>query len=162
MSALAASWLWAVFTIIAAAAQTIRNAAQLGLTRSLGTAGATHVRFLFGFPFALVFFAGVVMWLGPPLAWPPPVYWPWVAVGAGAQIAATALMLAAMGDRSFVVVYAYIKTEPVQAALFGLLFLGDIVTPQMGAAILIATAGVVGMALDQVLARLTRLVTFPE
>jgi drug/metabolite transporter (DMT)-like permease len=56
-------------------------------------------------------------------------------------------MLAAMGDRSFVVVYAYIKTEPVQAALFGLLFLGDIVTPQMGAAILIATAGVVGMAL---------------
>ena len=34
MSALAASWLWAVFTIIAAAAQTIRNAAQLGLTRS--------------------------------------------------------------------------------------------------------------------------------
>ena len=64
MSALAASWLWAVFTIIAAAAQTIRNAAQLGLTRSLGTAGATHVRFLFGFPFALVFFAGVVMSLG--------------------------------------------------------------------------------------------------
>ena len=147
MSALAASWLWAVFTIIAAAAQTIRNAAQLGLTRSLGTAGATHVRFLFGFPFALVFFAGVVMWLGQPLAWPSLVYWPWVAAGAGAQIAATALMLAAMGDRSFVVVYAYIKTEPVQAALFGLLFLGDIVTPQMGAAILIATAGVVGMAL---------------
>src|SRR5262249_31518441 len=56
-------------------------------------------------------------------------------------------MLAAMNDRSFVVVYAYIKTEPVQAALFGLLFLGDTVTLAMAAAILIATVGVVVMAL---------------
>ena len=48
-----------------------------------------------------------------------------------------------MNDRSFVVVYAYIKTEPVQAALFGLLFLGDVVTPAAAAAILIATTGVV-------------------
>jgi drug/metabolite transporter (DMT)-like permease len=56
-------------------------------------------------------------------------------------------MLAAMNDRSFVVVYAYIKTEPVQAALFGLVFLGDAVTPALAAAILIATAGVVLMAL---------------
>jgi drug/metabolite transporter (DMT)-like permease len=46
-----------------------------------------------------------------------------------------------------VVVYAYIKTEPVQAALFGLVFLGDVVTPAMAAAILIATSGVVIMAL---------------
>ena len=56
-------------------------------------------------------------------------------------------MLAAMSDRSFVVVYAYIKTEPVQAALFGLVFLGDVVTPWTAAAILIATTGVVAMAL---------------
>jgi len=70
-----------------------------------------------------------------------------VIVGALAQVAATALMLAAMNDRSFVVVYAYIKTEPVQVALFGLVFLGDVVTPGMAAAILIATAGVVIMAL---------------
>jgi drug/metabolite transporter (DMT)-like permease len=67
--------------------------------------------------------------------------------GALAQIAATALMLAAMNDRSFVVVYAYIKTEPVQLVLFGLVFLGDAVTPAMAAAILIATTGVVVMAL---------------
>jgi drug/metabolite transporter (DMT)-like permease len=70
-----------------------------------------------------------------------------VLAGALAQIAATALMLAAMNDRSFVVVYAYIKTEPVQAALFGLVFLGDTVTLPMAGAILIATIGVVVMAL---------------
>jgi drug/metabolite transporter (DMT)-like permease len=141
------SWFWALFTIIAAAAQTVRNATQRGLTASLGTVGATHVRFLFGFPFALVFLIAVMIALDQTLPRPPLVYWPWVIAGALAQIGATALMLAAMNERSFVVVYAYIKTEPVQAALFGLLFLGDIVTPGTAAAILIATAGVVSMAL---------------
>jgi drug/metabolite transporter (DMT)-like permease len=142
-----ASWLWAVFTMIAAAAQTARNATQRELTSQLGTAGATHVRFLFGFPFALVFLAAVMIALGqaPPL--PPPAFWPWVIDGAIAQIAATALMLAAMSERSFVVVYAYIKTEPVQAALFGMIFIGDVVTLPMAAAILIATTGVIVMAL---------------
>src|SRR5229473_3203369 len=141
------SWLWAFFTIIAAAAQTVRNATQRGLTASLGTVGATHVRFLFGFPFALPIFTAVMIALDQTLPRPPLVYWPWVIDGALAQIAATALMLAAMNERSFVVVYAYIKTEPVQAALFGLLFLGDAVSPGTAAAILIATVGVVTMAL---------------
>jgi len=142
-----ASWLWAAFTLVAAAAQTVRNAAQRELTTELGTVGATHVRFLFGFPFALVFLAVVMIALDQGLPRPPLTYWPWVIAGALTQIAATALMLAAMNDRSFVVVYAYIKTEPVQAALFGLIFLGDAVTPGVAAAILVATSGVVLMAL---------------
>jgi drug/metabolite transporter (DMT)-like permease len=138
---------WAIFTIVAAAAQTVRNATQRGLTASLGTAGATHVRFLFGFPFALFFLAVVMIVLGYGLPWPPVLYWPWVMIGALTQIAATALMLAAMNQRSFVVIYAYIKTEPVQVAVFGLVFLGDAVSAAMAAAILIATTGVVIMAL---------------
>jgi drug/metabolite transporter (DMT)-like permease len=52
-----------------------------------------------------------------------------------------------MGQRSFVVAYAYIKTEPISVALFGLVFLGDTITPLTAAAILIATAGVVVMSL---------------
>jgi drug/metabolite transporter (DMT)-like permease len=142
-----ASWLWALFTVIAAASQTVRNATQRELTTTLGTAGATHVRFLFGLPFAALFLVAVVIASGQALPRPPISFWPWVLDGALAQIAATALMLAAMSDRSFVVVYAYIKTEPVQAALFGLAFLGDTVTLPMAAAILIATFGVVVMAL---------------
>jgi drug/metabolite transporter (DMT)-like permease len=141
------SWLWAVFTLIAAAAQTVRNATQRELTASLGTAGATHVRFLFGLPFALVFLAVVLIASGVALPYPSAIYWPWVLQGAVAQIAATALMLAAMSDRSFVVVYAYIKTEPVQVALFGLILLGDAITLPVAVAILIATTGVMMMAL---------------
>src|SRR5258707_12768472 len=141
------SWLWALFTIIAAFSQTVRNAAQRQLTATLGTVGATHVRFLFGFPFALVFLASVLIGSGASLPHPGLSYWAWVADGALAQVAATALMLAAMNERSFVVTIAYIKTEPVQVALFGLVLLGDAVTPWLAVAILIATAGVVVMSL---------------
>ncbi len=139
--------LWAVFTIIAAAAQTARNAMQRELTATLGTVGATHVRFLFGFPFALVFLAGVLLVTGDSLPQPGLWYWPWILDGLLAQIAATALMLAAMNDRSFVITIAYIKTEPVQVALFGFVLLGDKVTPLLALAIVVATAGVVVMSL---------------
>jgi len=140
------SWLWAVFTVIAAIAQTVRNAMQRELTTSLGTVGATHVRFLFGFPFVLVFLAGVLIATGMPLPRPGLSFWPWVIDGAVTQVAATALMLAAMSERSFVVAIAYLKTEPIQVAVFGLIFLGDIGTWPMMTAIIIATAGVVAMS----------------
>jgi drug/metabolite transporter (DMT)-like permease len=139
--------LWAVFTLIAAAAQTARNAMQRELTATLGTVGATHVRFLFGFPFALVFLAAVMAVAGYHVPNPPAVFWPWIVAGALTQIIATATMLSVMGERSFVVAYAYIKTEPVQVALFGLIFLGDRVSGLAAAAILIATAGVIVISL---------------
>src|SRR4029077_17329590 len=141
------SWLWGAFTLIAAAAQTVRNATQRELTGRLGTVGATHVRFLFGLSLPFRFLFGVIVVGGAGLPRPGLVFWPWVLAGALLQIAATALMLAAMGERSFVVAIAYIKTEPVQVALFGLVFLGDHVTPLMACAILIATCGVVVMSL---------------
>ncbi len=143
---IAAGWLWMVFTLLAAASQTARNAMQRELTATLGTVGATQVRFLFGFPFALASLAAVLIATGYPLPVPMLIYIPWVILGAGAQILATALMLMAMNDRSFVVTIAYIKTEAIQAALFGLLFLGDPLTLPIFVAIVIATAGVVLMS----------------
>jgi drug/metabolite transporter (DMT)-like permease len=140
-------WLWAVFTVIAAFFQTLRNAMQRELTRALGTVGATHVRFLFGFPFALIFLIGLVLGTDVPLPRPGWTFWPWVIDGAFAQVAATALMLIAMGERSFVVTIAYLKTEAIQAAIFGLIFLGDPVTFPMAIAILTATAGVLIMSI---------------
>jgi drug/metabolite transporter (DMT)-like permease len=139
-------WLWAIFTLVAAFFQTLRNAMQRELTASLGTVGATHVRFLFGFPFALIFLIGLVLGTDVPLPRPGLTFWPWVIDGAFAQVAATALMLVAMGERSFVVTIAYIKTEPIQVAIFGLIFLGDAVTWPMMTAIVVATAGVIVMS----------------
>jgi drug/metabolite transporter (DMT)-like permease len=135
-------WLWAVFTVIAAAGQVLRNAQQKELTVSLGTVGATHVRFLFGLPFGVLFLVIVLTATRLPVPELNPTALAWTVTAALAQIGATALLLAAMRDRSFVVVTAYAKTEAMQVAVFGLLFLGDHVTLSLAAAIIIATAGV--------------------
>jgi drug/metabolite transporter (DMT)-like permease len=135
-------WLWAVFTVIASAGQVLRNAQQKELTVTLGTVGATHVRFLFGLPFGVLFLLIVLAATGLPLPDLNPRMLTWTVTAALAQIGATALLLAAMRDRSFVVITAYAKTEAMQVAIFGLLFLGDRVTLSLAAAILVATIGV--------------------
>jgi drug/metabolite transporter (DMT)-like permease len=134
--------LWAIFTVAAAAGQVLRNAQQKELTAELGTVGATHVRFLFGLPFGLLFLLLVLAGTGLPLPRLNGAMLTWTVVAALAQIGATALLLAAMRDRSFVVITAYAKTEAMQVAVFGLIFLGDRVTPGLAAAIAIATVGV--------------------
>jgi drug/metabolite transporter (DMT)-like permease len=70
----------------------------------------------------------------------------WTAFGAVSQVIATAMMLAAMRTKSFVVAVAYTKTEAAQIALFGLVVLNDPPTVALIAAIVLATAGVVLMA----------------
>ena len=139
--------LWIPFTLTAALAQVLRNAMQRQLTGPLGTWGATNIRFLFGFPFSLLFLAAVLLVTGDRLPWPNVMFWPWLLLGALCQIAGTGLMLVAMNERSFVVTVAYIKTEAIQTAIFGFVFLGDHLTPMKVVAILIATVGVVITAL---------------
>src|ERR1700745_2312524 len=98
--------LWAVYTVVAAAGQTARNAMQRELTTSLGAVGATHVRFLFGFPFALLFLTRAVFFNQAALPRPAPLFWLWIVSGALTQIVGTALMLMTMTERSFVVTVA--------------------------------------------------------
>jgi drug/metabolite transporter (DMT)-like permease len=139
-------WLWVPVTIVAAALQVGRNAIQRGLTEELGTLGATQVRFLFGLPFACVFF--LLAWWLTKAPWPTLTleFLLFTLVGASAQITATALMLAAMRLRDFVVVTVWIKTEPLQIALFGVLVLSDPLGLGTGLSIGVATLGVLWMA----------------
>ncbi|HEY2008595.1 MAG TPA: EamA family transporter [Rhizomicrobium sp.] len=136
------NFLWVIFTLLGAAGQTARNAMQRELTPKLGALGATLVRFLFGFPFALIFLAIVLATSH--AAWPAVNgdFALWTLLGAFTQIGGTALMLMTMEQRSFVVTVAYLKTEPLLVALMGLLFLGDPLTAPMALAILAAMAGV--------------------
>lgn len=136
--------MWIIVTLIAAAAQTARNAAQRGLTAQIGTMGATAVRFLFGLPFAGVF---LLLWsLHAPIPAPDAAVLGWVLLGALSQIAATALMLAVMQSRGFGVTTALIKTEPVSLALIGALVLSEPLGAARLAAIAIATLGVILMS----------------
>ena len=136
------NFLWVFFTLLGAAGQTARNAMQRELTPRLGALGATLVRFLFGFPFAIAFLVAVLACTHAALPAMDGGFALWTLLGAFTQIGGTALMLMTMEQRSFVVTVAYLKTEPVLVALMGLLFLGDPLTAPMALAILVAMAGV--------------------
>jgi drug/metabolite transporter (DMT)-like permease len=135
-----------VFTLIAAVGQVLRNAMQRSLTEKLGTTGATHVRFLYGLPFGLLFFAIAFFVMGQPMPTAEPGFWPWIILGACTQIIATALMLTAMRSKSFVMTTAYVKTEPVQVAVFAAIFLGDRLPAWIWISVVVATVGVVMMS----------------
>jgi drug/metabolite transporter (DMT)-like permease len=135
-------WLWIPITVWAAFAQTLRNAAQRHLTADLGTLGATLVRFLYGLPFALAWLA--IVQVAGNVTIPSPNGWFvfWVVTSGVSQIVATALLLRVMAERNFALGVAYSKTEIIQVAVFGFVFLGDPVNAATALAILCGTLGV--------------------
>ena len=137
---------WVPVTLLASSAQTLRNAMQRDLIGALGAVGAAQVRFLFGLPFAAMFLAGLLAVTGLSLPRLTALNLGWTAFGAISQVIATAMMLAAMRTKSFVVAVAYTKTEAAQIALFGLIALNDPPTVALIAAIALATIGVAVMA----------------
>ncbi len=139
-------WYWMAFTVAAAAAQSARNAMQRELTAVLGTVGATQVRFLYGLPFGLLFLVTALLATSETLPRFNSTAVLWTATGALAQVAATALMLAAMREKSFVVTTALIKSEPVWVAILAFILLGEQLglVPVLGIAV--ATAGVLWLS----------------
>jgi drug/metabolite transporter (DMT)-like permease len=137
---------WVPVTLLASSAQTLRNAMQRDLIGALGAVGAAQVRFLFGLPFAAMFLAGLLAVTGLGLPRLTALNLGWTAFGAISQVIATAMMLAAMRTKSFVVAVAYTKTEAAQIALFSLIALSDPPSVALIAAIALATIGVALMA----------------
>ena len=134
--------LWIPITIAAAFLQNLRSAAQKHLKAVMGTTGATFVRFGFGLPFALTYLGGLSTIGGLPVPPPNQAFLGWVLVGALGQIGATFLLIHLFSYRNFAVGTAYSRTEPAQAALFGLVILGERVTGGALAAIAISVFGV--------------------
>jgi drug/metabolite transporter (DMT)-like permease len=128
--------------LVAASAQVVRNGAQASLTRTIGTLGATQVRFVYGLPFALLFVLSALAVTGQPLPALTRASLGWVALGALCQILGTAAMLVVMNQRAFGVAYAYIKTEPAIVAVMGVVLLGDRLSSLAWVAIAIVTIGV--------------------
>ena len=140
--------LWIPISVGAASLQVARNAAQRGLLGSAGPWGATLVRFLFGLPFAAAWLIALYALPGgqPALAfsW---VWAGWIALGAFFQVMATAALLLAMKERNFAVAVTLSKTEILQVALFGAVFLHELPTALALAAMVIATVGVLLLSL---------------
>lgn len=134
--------LWIPITIAAAFLQNLRSAAQKHLKNVMGTTGATFVRFGFGVPFAALFVLLLHRGVGYPFPALNPSFLFWVAVGGLTQIGATFLLIHLFSFRNFAVGTAYSRTEPVQAAVFGLVFLGELAGPSALIAIAITVVGV--------------------
>ena len=146
-----ATWAWIPIVVAAAAFQTIRNAAQRSLVTELGTLSATLVRFLYGLPFASLWLLAVLHFLpaGGAAQSFSLGYFLWLAVGAVAQILATAFLLLAMAQRNFVIGVALAKTEVLQAGLLGSLLLFEIPGLWSALAMLCASVGVVMLSLPK-------------
>ena len=136
-------WLWIPITVAAAAAQTLRNATQRHLSEDLGTLGATLVRFLYGLPFAAIWLLAIATFGNyqlPPVGW---AFCGWLTLGALSQIAGTALLLRTMRERNFTLGVAYSKSEVMQVAVFGFVFLGDPLASTTVTAVVLGTIGVI-------------------
>ena len=134
--------LWVIITIAAAFFQNIRSTLQKYLKGQMSTTGATFVRFGFGVPFALLYFAVFLSWTGGEVPSVKPGFWIWAAIAAFAQILATFLLLQTFAYRNFTVGTAYSRTEPAQTALFALVLIGEKISAGGVMAIAVSIAGV--------------------
>ncbi len=141
-------WLWIPLTVAAALLQNLRTAVQRHLVGRLSTHGATLTRYLYGLPFALAYVVLLGV-LGHPLPQMNLDFWMWEMIGSLSQTCATILLLTVLRQRNFAVGIAYSKTEVVQAAIFGLVFLGEGVSAMGAFAIALGTVGVMLFSLKK-------------
>lgn len=132
--------LWIILTALAAPLQVARNALQRGLVGDAGPWGATLVRFLFGLPFSLLIFAVAAALTAGAAPRFSLGYLGVAAVGALAQMGATASLLVAMRRSGFAVATALQQSSLPFAALLGLA-MGDALSPTAWAGVALATAG---------------------
>lgn len=134
--------LWIPITIAAAFMQNVRTTLQKKLQGKLGTRGASFVRFGYGFPVAILYVLGLHFFAGFALPQLNGAFLFWSVVGGLAQIFATIMLVYLFTLRNFAVGTAYSKTEPVQAAIFGLILLGERLTTGAVLAIIVGVLGV--------------------
>jgi drug/metabolite transporter (DMT)-like permease len=133
--------LWLPLSLVAGFLQIVRNATQRGLSDTAGPWGATLVRFLFGLPFTMAFLAAAWAIAPPEAPRFPPIFWASAALGAFAQVCATAALIQSMRASTFALGSTFQHMSLPLAAVFGALFLGDHLGPWGWTGTGIATAG---------------------
>lgn len=120
--------LWIPVTLAAATFQILRTARQHELRNTLSVFGAGYVRFLYGFPFAVV--AALLTWtVHGSLPEPTGNFWWYIATGSTTQILGTVALLKSFELRSFALGTVFSKTEVVQVALISTIVLGESLQP---------------------------------
>ena len=138
--------IWIPITIAAAFCQNLRSALQKASDIETQHIGATFIRFFYAILPAWLYVWVLHDGIGLPMPRPQTLFWVYAAVGGATQIAATALLVYLFSFRNFAVGTTYSKTETVQAAIFGIVILGDPLTTGAVIAILISFIGVLAIS----------------
>ena len=135
--------LWVIITILAAFSQNLRSTFQKKLQSDLSDIGATNVRFLFGLPFAIIYFLFLHNSYEVTLTSIPNKFILFTILGGVSQIIATFLLLKIFNYKNFAVGTTYSKTEPIQALFFSILILGETISYMGMIGIIIGIFGVI-------------------
>lgn len=134
---------WVIFSIAAAAAQTVRFAVQKVLAGgNLTPAAATWARFLYSAPLIALLTFLYTRTTGQQIFAPQPIFWVHALSGGIFQILATICTVSLFKHRAFAVGITFKKTEVMLTALAGLIILGDTVSLTGIAAIALGFGGV--------------------
>ncbi len=136
---------WLLLTFLGAFLQNIRSFLQRRITDKLSINGSSFVRFLFAIPLAILLVLLLVDRI-PSLPW---TFLGYVIAGGVAQIIGTSCLISAVVKGNFSVGTTLSKTEAAQAALFGLVVLGDAITASIALGILVSLAGVACLSWSQ-------------
>jgi drug/metabolite transporter (DMT)-like permease len=141
--------LWISMTLAAAFCQNVRSALQKQLKGSLSTWGSTASRFVYAAPLAVGLLAALTVGWGTPLPQPPAAFFVYAIVGGIGQILATSLLIHLFSRANFAAATAFTKTEPIQAALVGIVLLGDALTLPALLAIITSIFGIILISLPK-------------
>lgn len=144
---------WIPITVAAAFFQNLRSALQRQLRGRLSTLGAAYARFVYAWPIALAYLAGLHLGAGLELPRPTVVFGLYLLLGAVSQILFTVVLLRLFSFRNFAVGTTFSKLEVVMVAALGALLLGDTLGPAGTAAVALSALGVLCLSMEE--ARLT-------
>lgn len=141
---------WVLITVFGAFFQNLRSALQKKAASQLTTLGASYTRFLFAFPFAIIYLFFLNRYLGYAIPTPSTEFFFYCVAGGIAQIVFTFLLISLFGRRNFAVGTVFSKTELVQVAILGYFILGEPLTINELLALLVTTFGVILLAVKDI------------
>lgn len=141
--------MWIPLTIGAAFFQNIRSAMQKHLQGKLSTLAVAYVRFVYAWPIALVYLFAVLAVEDHPLPGFNSRFLLYVLSGGICQIMFTIFLLWLFSFHNFAVGTTFSKLETVMVAIFGLVLLGDKLSPGIIIAIAMSTVGLVALSAGQ-------------
>lgn len=140
------AWTWVLFTLLAALMQSVRTAAQKHLSSRMSAMAATYVRYLYGLPWVVIY----MLWLGGGLEHIRGLSlqaWYWILFGGVTQILGTWALVKVFSRRNFAVGSTFSKTEALQTAIIGAVFLSIPLSVSGWISVLVGMLGIVALIL---------------